>query len=185
MAARRQRRIDKALAEFRLWVDTVLSTTVANCLVLKDTARRDMKNSVLLFVFPRAVNGVVERCILEVEYAWVLTDRELRRHGLRGLGSSNKHYRHLKRIRNKLVAHKVENALKTDRYSTWYKKTYGSYEAIFSLIQKVAGRVIEKIDLLEDRDLLTVGSISIQGVAAFSSSEMEDLYAALKAKGIY
>jgi hypothetical protein len=45
--------------------------------------------------------------------------------------------------------------------------------------------ISDKIRMIEDRDLLSVKTISTRRVTAFSSSEMEELYAALKAKDIY
>jgi proline dehydrogenase len=112
---KRHREAQKALLEFSLWFQTGMATSIHNVVELKKANPPGIRNPLLRFVVPRAMNYVVERFVLEVEQAWVLVNAELRRQGLRTLGVSDKHYRHLKKIRNKLVAHKIENSLKSRR----------------------------------------------------------------------
>ena len=118
---------EEALLSFALWVKFGLKQSIQNVVELKRANPPGIKNPVLTFVVPRVMNYVVERFVLEVCQAWELLSAQLKRKGLRSIGVSHKDYRHLKRIRNKLVAHKIENNLKTRRHEAWYKRTYGNY----------------------------------------------------------
>lgn len=175
----------RALANFCLWFEHIFPAIMHNSLTLKKAAKPDLNNAVLLFAFPRAVDGVVERMMLELEQAWAMTNAELGRHQLRQLGQSAKDYRHIKRIRNKLVAHRIENAVRAPQHRKWYANTYGSYEAVFKLAERVGTRVSQKISLLERRGLLQVRSAAGRAVRKFTIEDVDALYTALRAHGIY
>ena len=182
---KRKKVLHEALASFPLFVDYSIKPSLHNIKVLKKTNPAKMKNPVLSFVVQRAMNHVVERFVIEVVQAWEILNSELKRIGKRSLGVSNKDFKHLKKIRNKLVAHKMENHIKTDRYAKWYKKNYGSYEAVLGLILRIAERIKEKIYYLEDLDLIEYSSVSHKGVVEFSEKDVQDLLNALKQNGIY
>ena len=139
----------------------------------------------LTFVVPRALNYVVERFVLEVCQAWELLNAELKRKGLRTLGVSHRDYRHLKRIRNKLVAHKLENNLKTRRHESWYKRTYGNYEAVLALVQRAAERVAARIEQLELSGYIHASSVSAPAPPSITHADISALIAALQRHGIY
>lgn len=178
-------RTNQALLEFTLWVDYGMKPSIQNVLELKKINPPGIKNSVLLFVVPRAMNYVVERFVVEVVQAWEILNNELKRQGRRTLGVSNKDYRHLKRIRNKLVAHKIENSLMSKKHETWYKKTYGNFEGILALVARVAERIADKIHKLETDGKLWSKSTATKPVVPFTTADVEALLAAVKAHGIY
>ena len=178
-------RTHKALAEFCLWFDVGLDPSIHNVLELKKANPPGITNPVLRFAVPRAMNYVVERFALEVVQAWELVNEELRRNQMRTMGVTNRDFRHLKRIRNKLIAHKVENFLRSQRHENWYKKTYGSYESVLALIRRVAEKVDAKIRLLQAKGLIPPLAVSSRRVDKFGAGEIDALLAALKAKGVY
>jgi hypothetical protein len=151
---------EEALVSFALWAKSGLKQSIQNVIELKRANPPGIRNPVLTFVVPRAMNYVVERFVLEVYQAWELLDRELKRKGLRSLGVSNIDYKHLKRIRNELVAHKIENNLKTRRHEAWYKRKYGNYEAVLSLAQRVAERIAARVERLAVSGHLPSTSVS-------------------------
>lgn len=187
MAPRRSRKTKRqqSLLDFELWFETGMDATIHNCLELVKAARPDLKNPIMRFVVPRAVDGVVERFVLEMAEAWRLTNEELRDQGLRSLGESDRNYRHLKRIRHKLTAHRVENLVKTRRHQNWYTRTYGSYERMFDLLRRVAARIYKKVQYLEATGRIVLNSARAPAVDKFHVKDIEALYAVMKAHNIY
>ena len=173
------------MIEFTLWVEYGMKPSIQNVLELKKINPPGLTNPVLHFVVPRAINYVVERFVVEVVQAWEVLNSELKRQGRRTLGVTNKDFRHLKRIRNKLVAHKIENSLASGKHETWYKKTYGNFESVLALVVRVAERISEKIRNLEATGRLWSKSTSTKSVAAFALADVQALLAAVKAHGIY
>jgi hypothetical protein len=162
-----------------------MANSIHNVVELKKANPPGLRNPVLRFVVPRAMSHVVERFVLEVEQAWMLLNEELKRQGLRSLAVSDKHYRHLKRIRNKLVAHKIENSLKSRRYENWYKRTYGNFESVLGLVATVAGRIDAKVQDLETMGRLRARSLSTKDSPRFEAKDIEALLAAAKTHEIY
>jgi hypothetical protein len=175
----------QVLLEFVVWVDSDMKPSIQNVVELKKINPPGLKNPVLLFVVPRAMNYVVERFAVEVVQAWELLNKELKRQGRRTLGVTNKDYRHLKRIRNKLVAHKIENSLASSRHETWYRKTYGNFETVLALIARVAERVADRIHRLEARGELWTKSLRARAVTPIVLADVQALLVALKAHAIY
>ena len=185
MDSRRRQIAQKALIEFSLWFEDGMTNSIHNVLELNMANPPGLKNPVLRFVVPHAMSHIVERFVLEVEQAWVLLNQELRRQGLRTLGVTNKDYRHLKKIRNKLIAHNIENSIATARYNNWYKRTYGSFESILELVTRVAERIHQTIQVLVSRGKLSARSVAVIGTPNFTVKDIEALLAAAKAHGIY
>lgn len=175
----------RALHQFSRWVHVGMKPAVANVVLLANTNPAGLTNPILRFVVPRALANVVERYAVEVVQAWELTNKELKRHGMRTLGVSNKDFRHLKKIRNKLVAHKIENNVRTSRYESWYRKTYGSYATVLALIERVATRTVDGIRRLEHKGLLGAHSYSLPSVPEIKQADIDALLAALRKEGIY
>jgi hypothetical protein len=185
MDSRRRRATQKALVEFSSWFEVGMKHSVHNVSELKKANPPGLTNPVLRFVVPHAMSHVVERFVLEVEQAWVLLNQELRRQGARTLGVTNKDYRHLKKIRNKLVAHKIENSITTVRYENWYKRTYGNFESVLAMVMRVAERIHQTIQDLVGKGKLRARSVAIKQTPYFEAKDIEALLAAVKAHGIY
>lgn len=171
--------------EFSLWYETGMKNSIHNVVELKRANPPGLRNPVLRFVVPRAMNYVVERFVVEVDQAWALLNQELKRQGMRTFGASDKHYRHLHKIRNKLVAHKIENSLKTKRYESWYKKTYGNFENVLALVARVADRIHKKVREMEAQGRLRARSVSTKDAPRFEAEDIGKLLEAAKAQGIY
>lgn len=177
--------VHEALLSFSLWVRHGMKTSIQNVIELERTNPPGLKNPILTFVVPRAMEHVVDRLVLEVIQAWELLNEELRRQKLRSLGVSHKDYRHLKRIRNKLIAHRIENRLKTKRHKVWYKQTYGNYHSVLALVKRVAERVDSRIQQLKLAGKLNAKSTSARRVQGISQGDIQDLLEALKKQGIF
>ena len=176
---------EEALASFPSYVRHGLKPAIRNVNELWKAKPTGMKNPIILFAVPRALDYVVEKSVLDVIQAWDLLNAELEIHSMRQIGVSHKCYRHLKRIRNKLIAHKVENRVKTPRHQSWYTRAYGSYESVLQLIEVAADKVVGGIERLERANKLNVDSTSVRVTRAFGQADIDALYAALKAARIY
>lgn len=162
-----------------------MKPSIANVSALAQANPVGLTNPVLRFVVPRALNYVVERFAVEVVQAWELTNKELKRHGMRTLGVSHKDFRHLKKVRNKLVAHKIENTIKTTSYETWYKKTYGSFSAVLALVERTANRAVEGIRRLEARGAISREQFRLPSIPEVTEADIAALLNALKKQSIY
>jgi hypothetical protein len=183
--AARHERTHRTLLEFPVWVEYGMKPSIKNVLELTKINPPGLKNPMLLFVVPRAMNYVVERFVVEVVQAWEVLNSELKRQGRRTLGVTNKDYRHLKRIRNKLVAHKIENSLASPKHKSWYKRAYGSFGSVLALVLRVSERIVEQIRKLEATGNLRAKSVRTKFVAPFTLADVQALLTAVKAHGIY
>lgn len=84
--------------------------------------------------------------------AWFASHVASERHKVqkrRTLGTKNRDFVNLKRMRNKLIAHRVPNELNGKIHRKWYLKKYGSFEAVMALVQRVGAKISDKIQRLQ------------------------------------
>jgi hypothetical protein len=181
---RKQVEAQKALREFVGWVGAGMDQSIRNCLELKSAIPANLANPILRFVIPRTREHVAQRLVLDAVEAWDLLNAELKRQGLRPLGTSDRDYRHLKRIRNKLVAHGAENLVKTSRHKTWYQRNY-DYERMLSLVRRVAQGISTKVEDLTNQGRIARRRVTTTKVPQFGRQDVEALLDAIRAHGIY
>lgn len=183
-----QKIIDASMQGFRNFYYGNMKTNINNVLVLKKCgikAGKNVTNPIIRFTFDRAMTHVLERSLLEIVSAYELVNKELIRHGIRRLGFANQDYKDLKIMRNKLLAHKIENSLKTERYKKWYSKKYGDYEKTFDLILRVSERIVKKIEYLELKGFINPHVVITQVKPEIQESDVENFIEALKNHNIY
>jgi hypothetical protein len=175
----------QVLLDFSRWFDANMRTIVRNVHKLKAVAPKDVTNPVLRFVVPHTTNHVVEHTTLRVMQAWDILSAELKRQGMRPLGTSGRDYQHLSRIRDELVAHRVENELPGPVHADWYKKTYGSYEKVLDVAYRVAQKLANRIKKLEATGRLRGKPSVVRNVPQFTAEDVEKMLNALKDHGLY
>jgi hypothetical protein len=161
-----------------------MEQSIHNCLQLKAGLLPNPTNQILRFVVPRVREHVAERLVLDAVEAWDLVNAELKHQGRRPLAASDKDYRHLKRIRNKLVAHRAENLVKTSRHRTWYQRNY-DYDRVLALVRRVAQRVCSKVNGLVNERRMPRRPMRTTRVPEFGREDVAALVKAMKAHGIY
>lgn len=181
----KEAKIHNALCEFELFANMQIPILIENVLLLKRCIPQDIKNPILLFLLPRAINYVVETLVLEVVQAWKILEDELKKLKKPCLANNDKDYKDLKDIRNKLIGHRVQVSLATEEYQKWYKKNYGSYEKTFELIKNVVNKITTKIKELEDAGILDADSIAIKSVKRLMPEDVNKLINTLRNAGIY
>jgi hypothetical protein len=168
-----------------LYAKWALPIIAKNVCVLANNARNDVKNPIILFTFNRAMWGSIERAIIEIHFAWELVDKELKFYHKRPLGTSSQDYKDLRRMRNKLVAHKIENSLKSNKHQKWYKRKYGSYDKTFALLQRVTDKIVRKIDYLERHGYFKPVAIAYKTPIEIHKKDIDDFINALKKEDLY
>ena len=176
---------DRALVGFAWWAENNLPSAASNVLTLKNAQPKGLRNPVLRFVVPQAMNHVVEHAALRVFEAWLLLDAELESQQLPRLDRTSKSYLDLKRIRDKLVAHRIENFVHARDHIEWYKKTLGKYDLVLKLLQNTASEVAQRIRELQSANNLRSPNIPLREVPEFYDSDVQELLAAMKMASIY
>ena len=178
--------MEAELTVFPAWVEVHLVPVIENVRLLTRHNPKGLANPILNFAVPRAMHYVVERNSLEVFEAWDLTSNLLRQESMRGLSTKHEAYRHLAKIRDKLVAHRIENVTaKRAGHQTWYKKRYGSHLATLELILSAADLVTAAIRRIEKRGILVHKPRWVGSVPEIEESDIDQLFMALRSHGIY
>ena len=184
MTTKNERR-RQALAEFVLWAGECFPVEVRLVSTIKSANPVGLQNPFLTFVVPRALSKIVEHSCLRTVEAWELLSEELERQGMRKLGEKNRDFIHLKRIRNKLIAHRVPNALTGKVHHSWYDKKYGTFESVLGLISRVALKLATRICRLQKSGRLPQ-SHGIQRVPVeFNIDYLRRFLAVLKENDLY
>jgi hypothetical protein len=138
----------------------------------------------MIFLLKRTVNQVVEMLVLQLHEGWLILNQELRRLGEPTL-PKDWDYENLDRIRDKMVGHKVANSLNPQNLA-WYQKEFGSYEKMFTFLQKVADKIENRIDeLLEAKKLNAQSRVSVIVEKEFTDADVQSLVNALKSGGVW
>ena len=177
----------KALYEFSIYTEKEIPVLIKNALLLTKHIPQDIKNPVLLFLLPRAINGILEHLILEVKQSWKLLDTVLKDLKKEGLDKNDKDYKDLYIVRDKLIGHFIEVSLSEegDKYVRWYWEKYGSYEKTFDFIQRVANKIKIKIDELRQENLLIIRDGQIKKSSEIKVDDIVKLLSVLKKGSIY
>lgn len=182
-----QKKVHKLLFEFNIHAKIQLPILFENILLLREYIPRDIKNPILLFLLPRAINGILEKQIVATEQAWRLVNRTLKEFKETPLDKGDQDYKDLDYMRDKLIAHFIDSSLsqEEDRHWEWYKRKYGTYVKTFVLIQRVNNKICSKIDWLEQQGKLVVKYAKIKLSKKIDPEDIAKLLNALKGSNIY
>lgn len=144
----------------------------------------NLSNPVLSFLLRRAIDKVFDVLILEVEQTWRLLSEVASEVDAFSLDPHDLDYKDLKRIRDKLVAHRIEVSLATTENLEWYAREYGSYERVFALVTQVTEKLRSEIQRLLDDGKLRAAIRPIKHAHAISQSDIDQLVEALRKQGI-
>ena len=172
------------LAQFPRWMDLRLPKQIFNIQALRSVLHEAMLNPVLEFTIPLAMNQIVEHSCLRVVEAWELLNDELAHQKRRTLGTKNADFVNLKRIRNKLIAHRIPNELNGKLHRKWYLKKYGSFDSVMVLIQRVGAKISERIQKLQLTGLLPSDVKLRKPVTVFDGEYVMEMVAWLKQGGM-
>ncbi len=173
----------RALAAFPEWMDLRLRKQISNIQALRSVMKEASANPVLEFTIPLAMNQIVEHSCLRVLEAWDLLNDELAHQRRRTIGVKNRDYVYLKRIRNKLVAHRVPNDLTGGTHRNWYLKKYGSFDSVMTLIQRVGEKVSHRICQLQVKGDLPFHLRLSRPVVGFDVNYLKKMIQSLRSSG--
>lgn len=180
-----RRALHKNLDDFSLFAELQIPILVKNILTLNEEIPKGLTNPILIFLLNHACTHVVEMLVLQVSEAWKIHQKVFRDLNLNPLSSKDPDYKKLDMIRDKLIAHRVKVSVHTDKYIKKYKSEIGSYENVFSLIQKVSDKILAKIEELRDAKLLESTHASGKVNEKIKKDDISRLLNALKEKNIF
>jgi hypothetical protein len=146
--------LKQALLNFRGHATQAMPRHFQNINILRRYFKTEPNCPLLLYVLPRAVANVLDKMVLETSQAWRMMNRLLRAAGEPELSDNDNRYKDLNRIRDKIVAHRVEVYVATSKHWDWFRSNYGRSPDIDKLIQQVALRIAAKVDELEERGII-------------------------------
>lgn len=145
----------------------------------------ECENSVLRFVVPLAMNQAIEHSVLRVMEAWLLLDAEMLRLHLGTLDRKSPNYLNLKRVRDKLVAHRTENAVHTTEHADWYRQEIGSYSKAFDVVDALAKEIASKVRALQESGALSLPNLPLREVPSFYRGDVEEILEAMRVADIF
>ena len=151
---KRSKQLEQAMLEFRVATYHAIPIHFQNIEILIAHFRDMPGNPVLAYLLPEAVDNVLNTLVLETEQAWRMLNSLLRKMGRQELSDDDHVYRDLKRIRNKVVAHKVEVAVSSSKHLDWFKAKYKVFSEARGLIEQIALRISSRVDELEEDGLI-------------------------------
>jgi hypothetical protein len=174
----------QVLVDFLQFARNSVPVLVTNVLLLLEEIPKELTNPVLRFLLMRAPDRVFDVLVLEVEQTWRLLAKEASTLNDYELERDDPDYQDLKRIRDKLVAHRLEVTVGTTEHVKWYAERYGSYEKTSELIKRVAGKIEGEIRRLMRRGKLHAVVRPLMGPHAIQRRDIDQLVDALRAKRI-
>ncbi|WP_223787662.1 hypothetical protein [Marinicella meishanensis] len=173
------------LEAFGFWAEFVLPTMVKNVINIESSYPHDTNNPVLRFLIPLSMRHVVENTLLSLFDAWTILNKELKNNPFTTLEDLKDDYSKISIMRSKLVAHKEENSIGTDKYEKWYSENFGSYESVLIFLKDFASDLAEKLDDLPIDENISVSISLTETITNVSVSDFEEFISALKEKNIY
>jgi hypothetical protein len=147
--------LEQALLNFRQFVNSAMPIHFENLHVLVDGFAEKPSNPILEYVLPRALDKVLDTLVLETVQAWQMMDELLKHKRRLRLKDDDLSYRDLKRIRDKIVAHRVQVGARTGEHRQWFNEEYRELPRIKELIQKVTSRIADAVDQIEEDGLVS------------------------------
>lgn len=131
------------------------------------------------------MNHAIEHSVLRVHEAWDLLDAEVNHLKLGNLDRNDPAFVSLKRMRDKLVAHRVENEVYAEEHQRWYKEELGSFQKSFEVVTAVARALAVRIRELQRSGDITAPNLPLRDVPEFSGEDVAQLVQALKRAEIF
>lgn len=176
----------QALHEFILYAENEIPTLIHNVKILKEKIPADIENPIMAFLLNRSCSQVIEELIMRLCDGWKTLNKELRKLKIAPLSDKDEDYTDIDKMRDKLIAHRVEVGTSNKQsYTEWYFLNYGSFDAVFDLVQRIASKMLNKIYEIESFELLDSERVSMRMSYKFNEQDIHSLLNALKQADIY
>lgn len=172
--------------EFAAYSRVNIPHQIENIRVVLSSFPKDIRNGPLCHLLNTSVKGSFEALLNDVVQATDLVDKALRDFGnAKGL-EPTKAIRNVQRMRNKLLAHRIEVLVSTNKHEMWYQANYGSYEKALTAIEKAAEELGDKAWELSRHCWFKPGEIrGVHTPLALKQDEILRLLSVMKSAGIY
>jgi len=187
ITAKNRAALHAVIREFEYFARETLPTHVSNALLVVESFPQNIQNLPLRWLLANAVTGKLENLVMLLGEAAVLMDLAARDFDPTHQTAWPTNVANVKRMRDKLVAHRVENAIDSKKYTEWYKKQFGSFKVTFPFLL-AAGQDLANISAaLQQHPKFVVPKLQNNGPQPFQleSYQIADLLSALKRANIY
>ena len=184
MTEKQRRRLHQLIADFADYSVDSISPRIESTQTIFRCFPHDVTNPVLLFLFHNAMLGVLESLLTKLTQSTDLLHKAIRDVGGGGL-QRTKVVKDVQRMRNTLLAHRMEVLISSEKDMDWYTKEYGSMEKAFAAIAVANEQLCEQAyQLIEDPKFL---GMQVGGMedSSISEEQVGKLMDALKAAKIY
>jgi|GEM_PF-3690990 len=177
----------RVIAEFPDWVDGSMTILVNNTLsVFEATSPKVIENEVVSFLGNQACWGVTDSLVLFVYEAGLLLNKELSEQGAENSLQNDLDFKNIRRVRNKITAHGVENHAEYPAHLEWHKKNNSDLSVFLPYLLTVAKKISDQIKNLQSHNLLPLKHYKTlpSKFRPFGKSEVEEIFEALNSAGL-
>lgn len=184
MTEEQRRRLHQMIVDFIDYSIDSISPRIESAQVLLKYIPNDLKNPVVIFLLNNAIIGILESLLNKLTQTVDLLNKATRDLGENDLKRTNE-IKDIQRMRNTLLAHRMEVLISSSKDMEWYKKEYGSFEKTFATIAIANEQLLDEASSLAEHpkfDGMQTGGIEESPLSVECVKEFID---ALKAAKIY
>ncbi len=141
MKDEQRKKLHKLVLEFAMYSQVNIPNQIENARTVLTAFPKDITNAPLCWLLNSSVKGALEALLNDLAQALDLVEKAA--NNLDGSASLqlSEEMRDAKRMRDTLLAHRMEVSISTEKHYQWYKERYGSFEKAFDLVEKVAAQI--------------------------------------------
>jgi integrase len=133
-----RKQLHKMILEFGMYAAVNIPKQIANVRTINNSFPKDIKNETVCYLLNSSLRGILESLLNDLAQAADLMNKAIKDFGdEKGLKQTGE-IADVLRMRNKLLAHRFEVLLSTDKHESWYNEKYGSYEKSIALVETAA-----------------------------------------------
>ena len=180
--------IDKllpALFEFTVYHERNMPQIIRLSQVFINAPTRHLSNAAMQFLITNATDKVVDHLLLRTFEALNLTNEALEYFKEPLLDRGSPLFSDLIRLRNKIVSHKVENEVKTNKHKEWKTTNYNSSQKVTDLVLTCSAEICNKINMILEEHQSSNHSFQLRLYNEFNDDDFSEILDALKNADIY
>ena len=168
-----------------MYAEINIPKQITNVRTILGTFPKDIKNVAICYLLDNTVKGMLEALLNDLDQASNLLDKALKDLGYSDGLDLTDEIRETQRMRDKLLAHRMEVLVSTDRHLNWYKEKYGSYDRAFDLVERASEQLGDIAREVSRHPNFQRVQASVPQPPLLDRQDIELLLAALKKANIY
>lgn len=184
MTENQKRMLHQLIADFADYSIDTIAPKLKSAQTVLEAVPHDINNPVILFLIENATLGVLESLLNKLSQTADLLDKASRDFGETGLQATNE-ICDVRRMRNTLLAHRMEVLISSTKEMDWYKKEYGSFEKAFAVLDVANNQLCEEAYRQMKHPKFLGQQVGGMEASPVTKGELKKLFAALKTAKIY